>query len=72
MVGWCGVVGFGLYGIKKRKLPLGLHLIETRVIAQACVVSALSLGVAYKLFSEHVYPKMFPTTSDTTSNDKIK
>jgi hypothetical protein len=56
MVGWCGVVAYGLYGIKKRKQPLGIHLIHTRVIAQACVVGMLSFGVGYQIITEHIVP----------------
>lgn len=68
MAGWFGVVAYGLYGIKKRKQPLAMHLIHTRVIAQACVVSALSLGVGYKIYNEHISPWFFPADKEPNSS----
>ncbi|KAF2359593.1 Hypoxia induced protein domain [Trinorchestia longiramus] len=62
MVGWCGIVAYGLYGIRKRKQSLAMHLIHTRVIAQACVVGMLTLGVGYKLYNDHIAPRLFPSS----------
>jgi len=67
LVGWAGVVAYGLYGIKNRQHSLAVHLIHTRVIAQAVVVGAVSGGVAYKIYSEHFRPWMWPVEN---SSDK--
>uniref|UniRef100_A0A8D2LLV9 HIG1 hypoxia inducible domain family member 1B n=1 Tax=Varanus komodoensis TaxID=61221 RepID=A0A8D2LLV9_VARKO len=47
MVGCVVVTAYGLYRMKKRgSMKMSVHLIHTRVAAQACVVGAVILGKA--------------------------
>lgn len=65
LTSWCGIVAYGLYGIRSRKQPLAVHLIHTRVFAQGAVVGALSLGVGYKIITEHFIPWLWPPKPST-------
>lgn len=43
--GFALVVAYGLYRLKARgKMKMSMHLIHTRMAAQACVVGAITLG----------------------------
>lgn len=47
MVGFVVVAAYGLYRLKGRgSMKMSVHLIHTRVAAQACVVGAVTLGKA--------------------------
>ncbi|NXF96780.1 HIG1A protein, partial [Eubucco bourcierii] len=55
MAGFTLVVGYGLYRLKHRgQLKMSLHLIHTRVAAQGFAVGALTCGVLYSMFREHI------------------
>ncbi|XP_029429524.1 HIG1 domain family member 1B isoform X2 [Rhinatrema bivittatum] len=49
------VVAYGLYRLKARgSMKMSVHLIHTRVAAQACVVGATALGATYTMYKEYV------------------
>ncbi|NXI44729.1 HIG1A protein, partial [Galbula dea] len=55
MAGFVAVVGYGLYRLKHRgNMKMSLHLIHMRVAAQGFVVGALTCGVLYSMFREHL------------------
>ncbi|NXG25434.1 HIG1A protein, partial [Grallaria varia] len=55
MAGFAAVVGYGLYKLKHRgDMKMSLHLIHMRVAAQGFVVGAITCGVLYSMFREHV------------------
>uniref|UniRef100_A0A8V1AA24 HIG1 hypoxia inducible domain family member 1C n=1 Tax=Gallus gallus TaxID=9031 RepID=A0A8V1AA24_CHICK len=55
MAGFAVVVGYGLYKLKHRgNTKMSLHLIHMRVAAQGFVVGAITCGVLYSMFREHV------------------
>lgn len=50
-----GVCGYGVYSYKKRgKMSTSVFLMQLRVAAQGTVVSALTIGLAYTLVTEHL------------------
>ncbi|XP_054851030.1 HIG1 domain family member 1B [Eublepharis macularius] len=54
MVGFVVVAAYGLYRMKERgSMKMSVHLIHTRVAAQACVVGAVTLGAVYSMYKEH-------------------
>ncbi|XP_044274631.1 HIG1 domain family member 1B [Varanus komodoensis] len=54
MVGCVVVTAYGLYRMKKRgSMKMSVHLIHTRVAAQACVVGAVILGTVYNMYKDH-------------------
>nr|XP_021154265.1 HIG1 domain family member 1A, mitochondrial isoform X1 [Columba livia] len=55
MAGFAMVVGYGLYRLKHRgEMKMSLHLIHMRVAAQGFVVGAITCGVLYSMFREHL------------------
>ncbi|XP_006026462.1 HIG1 domain family member 1B [Alligator sinensis] len=49
------VVAYGLYLLKGRgKMKMSLHLIHTRMAAQACVVGAITLGTTYTMYKDYM------------------
>ncbi|XP_067869364.1 HIG1 domain family member 1C-like [Heterodontus francisci] len=55
MTGFAAIVGLGLYKMRTRgNTKMSVHLIHTRVAAQACVVGAVTLGVLYTMYKEYV------------------
>ncbi|KQK80863.1 HIG1 domain family member 1A [Amazona aestiva] len=55
MAGFAVLVGYGLYKLKHRgDMKMSLHLIHVRVAAQGFVVGALTCGVLYSMFREHM------------------
>uniref|UniRef100_H3AYB2 HIG1 domain-containing protein n=1 Tax=Latimeria chalumnae TaxID=7897 RepID=H3AYB2_LATCH len=55
MGGFAAVVGYGLYRLRTRgERKMSVHLIHTRVVAQAFVVGAMVLGVTYTMYKEYV------------------
>ncbi|CAI5789909.1 HIG1 hypoxia inducible domain family member 1B, partial [Podarcis lilfordi] len=45
MMGFVVVAAYGIYRLKARgNMKMSVHLIHTRVAAQACVVGAITLG----------------------------
>lgn len=58
LVGLVGLVGYGFYNFRHRKSKTSVYLIHMRVGAQGFVVTCLTLGVAYNMFKEYVYPKL--------------
>ncbi|KAM8946517.1 HIG1 domain family member 1B [Pelodytes ibericus] len=54
LAGFAMIVAYGLYRLKGRgDVKMSVHLIHTRVAAQACVVGATALGVSYSMFKEY-------------------
>ncbi|KAG9474368.1 HIG1 domain family member 1B [Eleutherodactylus coqui] len=54
VAGFTVIIIYGLYKLKHRgNMNLSLHLIHTRVAAQACVVGATALGTTYAMFKEY-------------------
>ncbi|XP_029429521.1 HIG1 domain family member 1B isoform X1 [Rhinatrema bivittatum] len=55
IAGFAIVVAYGLYRLKARgSMKMSVHLIHTRVAAQACVVGATALGATYTMYKEYV------------------
>ncbi|XP_067412340.1 HIG1 domain family member 1B [Emydura macquarii macquarii] len=49
------VAAYGLHRLKARgRMKMSVHLIHTRVAAQACLVGALTLGASYSLYKDYV------------------
>jgi len=63
IAGWFGIVAYGIYGIKNRKMKLSNHLIHTRMYAQAFVLGAIAVGVTYRLIKEDLLPLILPKES---------
>ncbi|XP_053309292.1 HIG1 domain family member 1B [Spea bombifrons] len=54
LVGFAVVAAYGLYRLKGRgDMKMSVHLIHTRVAAQACVVGATALGTSYTMYKEY-------------------
>ncbi|RXG69937.1 HIG1 domain family member 1A, mitochondrial, partial [Armadillidium vulgare] len=70
LLGLTGIVGYGLYGIRQRKMPMSLYLIQMRVGAQGFVVTCLTLGIAYSMFREYLYPKISDRIHPSNGGDK--
>ncbi|CAL4062332.1 unnamed protein product [Meganyctiphanes norvegica] len=70
LIGLAGVVGYGIYGFRNRQIKTSVYLIHMRVAGQGLVVSALTVGVAHKLFMEHVYPRYWPETPSIEEGKK--
>ena len=49
MTVFTGVVGYGLYGLRRRQIPLSMYLMQLRVASQGLCIGVLSLGLAYTL-----------------------
>lgn len=60
LAGLVGVVGFGAYGFRKKKLKTSVYLIHMRVAAQGFVVLCLTAGIGFNIYKQHVAPKLFP------------
>ncbi|XP_028559609.1 HIG1 domain family member 1B [Podarcis muralis] len=57
MMGFVVVAAYGIYRLKARgSMKMSVHLIHTRVAAQACVVGAITLGAVYSMYKDH-FPK---------------
>ncbi|XP_069490362.1 HIG1 domain family member 1B [Ambystoma mexicanum] len=55
IAGFAVVAAYGLYRLKARgNVKMSVHLIHTRVAAQACVVGATALGATYSMYKEYV------------------
>ncbi|KAM9112510.1 HIG1 domain family member 1B [Pangshura tecta] len=53
--GFAMVAAYGLYRLKARgKMKMSLHLIHTRMAAQACVVGAITLGATYTMYQDYL------------------
>ncbi|XP_003222567.1 HIG1 domain family member 1B [Anolis carolinensis] len=54
LIGFAVVAACGLYRLKGRgSMKMSVHLIHTRVAAQACVVGAVTLGAVYSMYKDH-------------------
>ncbi|KAH0626951.1 hypothetical protein JD844_002269 [Phrynosoma platyrhinos] len=54
MMGFVVVAAYGLYRLKGRgNMKMSVHLIHTRVAAQACLVGAVTLGAVYSMYKDH-------------------
>ncbi|XP_040291282.1 HIG1 domain family member 1B [Bufo bufo] len=54
LLGFAVIVVYGLYRLKQRgNVKMSVHLIHTRVAAQACVVGATALGTTYAMYKEY-------------------
>ncbi|CAM2109032.1 unnamed protein product [Caretta caretta] len=53
--GFALVVAYGLYRLQARgKMKMSVHLIHTRMAAQACVVGAITLGATYTVYKDYL------------------
>uniref|UniRef100_A0A5F4WE15 HIG1 domain-containing protein n=2 Tax=Callithrix jacchus TaxID=9483 RepID=A0A5F4WE15_CALJA len=60
IAGFVTVVSYGLYKLKyRRDQKMSLHLIHMRVAAQGFVVGAVTLGVLYSMYKDHIRPRFF-------------
>uniref|UniRef100_A0A8D0GZ54 HIG1 hypoxia inducible domain family member 1B n=1 Tax=Sphenodon punctatus TaxID=8508 RepID=A0A8D0GZ54_SPHPU len=60
MLGFAMVAAYGLYRLKGRgSMKLSVHLIHTRIAAQACVAGAITLGAVYSMYKDYIL-KPFP------------
>uniref|UniRef100_A0A2K5DWP3 HIG1 hypoxia inducible domain family member 1C n=1 Tax=Aotus nancymaae TaxID=37293 RepID=A0A2K5DWP3_AOTNA len=60
IAGFVTVVSYGLYKLKyRRDQKMSLHLIHMRVAAQGFVVGAVTLGVLYSMYEDHIRPRFF-------------
>ncbi|XP_069883990.1 HIG1 domain family member 1B [Dipodomys merriami] len=51
--GFLVVAAYGIYRLKARgSTKMSIHLIHTRVAAQACVVGAIMLGAVYTMYRD--------------------
>ncbi|KAM9296274.1 HIG1 domain family member 1B [Gastrophryne carolinensis] len=54
LAGFVIIIAYGLYRLKKRgNVKMSVHLIHTRVAAQACMVGATALGTTYAMFRDY-------------------
>ncbi|XP_018410695.1 PREDICTED: HIG1 domain family member 1B [Nanorana parkeri] len=54
LAGFFVIIAYGLYRLKQRgNIKMSVHLIHTRVAAQACVVGATALGTTYTMYKEY-------------------
>ncbi|MCL4138465.1 UNVERIFIED_CONTAM: hypothetical protein GTU68_024440 [Idotea baltica] len=53
-------------------MPLSMYLIQMRVGAQGFVVSCLTLGVAYGMFNEYIYPWYLKSTDSSKGSEDSK
>uniref|UniRef100_A0A8D0BKF4 HIG1 hypoxia inducible domain family member 1B n=2 Tax=Salvator merianae TaxID=96440 RepID=A0A8D0BKF4_SALMN len=54
MMGFVAVTAYGFYRLKERgSMKMSVHLIHTRIAAQACVVGAVTLGAVYSMYKEY-------------------
>lgn len=59
VVGFLAACGIGAYKYKRRgTMSTSVFLMQLRVAAQGTVVGALTLGLAYKMFSDYVKPHL--------------
>ncbi|GAB0094213.1 HIG1 domain family member 1A, mitochondrial [Sergentomyia squamirostris] len=64
IVGFLAACGIGAYKYKHRgSMSTSVFLMQLRVAAQGTVVAALTLGLAYTMAREYVFP-MFDKKSD--------
>ncbi|KAF6041553.1 HIGD1A [Bugula neritina] len=63
MTGWTGLVGYGLYNIRKRKTSLSLYLIHLRVTAQVFAIGCMVSVVGYRIFN-HEKNRFFGKSAD--------
>ncbi|XP_028389247.2 methyltransferase-like protein 7A isoform X3 [Phyllostomus discolor] len=60
IAGFMAVVSYGLYTLKSRRdQKMSIHLIHMRVAAQGFVVGAVTLGVLYSMYKDHIRPRLF-------------
>ncbi|XP_017716904.1 PREDICTED: HIG1 domain family member 1C, partial [Rhinopithecus bieti] len=60
IAGFVSVVSYGLYKLKyRRDQKVSIHLIHMRVAAQGFVVGAVTLGVLYSMYKDHIRPRFF-------------
>ncbi|XP_053154270.1 HIG1 domain family member 1C [Hemicordylus capensis] len=58
LAGCLAVVGYGLYKLKHRgNQKMSVHLIHMRVAAQGFVVGAITVGVLYSIYRDHIKQK---------------
>ncbi|XP_075033433.1 HIG1 domain family member 1B [Mixophyes fleayi] len=59
LAGFAAIVVYGLYRLKRRgNIKMSVHLIHTRIAAQACVVGATGLGTIYAMYKEYRQQKV--------------
>ena len=69
-MGLIGVVGYSIYGYRKRTVPTSVYVIHTRVLGQGTVVVCCTLGIAYNMFSEYILPKLNSSKTDEKKEKK--
>ncbi|XP_063819631.1 HIG1 domain family member 1B [Pseudophryne corroboree] len=58
LAGFAAIAVYGLYRLKQRgNVKMSIHLIHTRIAAQACVVGATALGTIYTMYKDYRHPK---------------
>lgn len=61
MGGLLFAVGFGVQKYRKGtigNIPLSLHIIQTRVIAQSAALGCIFVGMMYHMYNEHIAPAL--------------
>ncbi|XP_068120690.1 HIG1 domain family member 1B [Hyperolius riggenbachi] len=54
LAGFFVIVAYGIYRLKHRgNVKMSIHLIHTRMAAQACAVGATALGTTYAMYKEY-------------------
>jgi len=57
MTAFTGVVAYGFWGLRTRKIPLSLYLMHLRVVSQGLAIGTLSVGMCYML-GKRVYRRL--------------
>jgi len=64
MAGWASLVGYGLYDVKNRKMPLGVYLINLRVKAQMFAIGCMTAAVTYNIYKHVIKSDPKPAKKD--------
>ncbi|XP_048474752.1 uncharacterized protein LOC109925297 isoform X3 [Rhincodon typus] len=54
IAGCLAIVALGFHKLRKTKQKISVHLIHMRVAAQGFLVGAMTLGVAYSMYNDHI------------------
>lgn len=73
VTGFLVACGIGAYKYKRRgTMSTSVFLMQLRVAAQGTVVGALTIGLAYKMFSDYVMPRFASTNATTNKTEEQK
>lgn len=71
VLGFIAAAGIGAYKYKRRgTMSTSVFLMQLRVAAQGTVVGALTLGLAYKMFSDYVMPHIGSNAPNKSEEQK--